>query len=114
MIEYRAILMKDRKFEGGFKLARGTYVYARETEHGWTGTYYEDKGSAHSFGLDEDDFSILQSSDCQVEYLIVMPDPPDPPEKIEREQEMSRRRLQYRIARHRETADELEKLLEEV
>lgn len=113
MIEYRAILWRDKKFEGGFRLAKGTIIYARETEHGWLGTYYEDKGTGHGFALEENDFSIMESADCQVNELVVMPDPPDPPESLRREKEAARKRLQYQIKRHRETADELEKLLTE-
>lgn len=111
MIEYRAMLSKTRRFYGGFTLQKGTIIYARETEAGWTGVYYEDKGSGHGFALEDDDFSILQSADCQVDELVVMPDPPDPPEKIEKAKELARRRLERQIERHRETANELEKLL---
>jgi len=112
MIEYRAMLWKDKKFEGGFRLTQGTPVYVRETEYGWTGSYYTDRGSCHSFALAEDDFRILQSGDTAIEQLVVIPDPPEPPEKAEKEKEMQRRRVAYSIKRHREAADELERLLE--
>lgn len=111
MIEYRAILMKDRKFEGGFKLKKGTVIYAWETPSGWIGTYYEDTGSAHSFALEDGDFSIWQSGDVQAQYLVVMPDPPEPPEDIAAHRELERRRITRRIERHREEADQLESLL---
>lgn len=111
MIEYRGMLWKTKRFEGGFSLKKGTIIYVRETEHGWLGMYYEDTGSAHGFALEEDDFSILENADCQVQDLIVMPDPPEPPEKIRKEQEMQRKRLERQIERHRQTADELEQLL---
>lgn len=113
MIEYRAILQKDMKFEGSFSLKRGTFVYVRETPSGWLGMYYSDKGSGHGFALEEDQFAILQSGDCQVQELVVMPDPPDPPERTREEAELARRRLEYQVKRHRETADEIEKLLAE-
>jgi len=113
VIEYRAILWKDMKFEGGFKLDKGTIIYARETPRGWLGTYYEPKGSGHGFALEEDDFAIMQSADCQVESLVVTPDPPTPPEELERQRELQRRRLRHQIARHLEAANELESLLGE-
>ena len=111
MIEWRSILMKDKKFEGGFRLNKGTPVYVHETKHGWTGSYYTDKGSCYSFALGEDEFSILQSHQTEIEQLVAMPDPPDPPEKALKEKEMARRRLEYSIERHRQTADELELFL---
>lgn len=114
MIEYRAILNKDMKFEGRFSLKRGTFVYVRETSDGWLGVWYSHKGSGHGFALEEEHFSILQSGDCQVQELVVMPDPPDPPERTREEAELARRRLQYQVERHRKTADEIEKLLETV
>jgi hypothetical protein len=113
MIEYRAMLRKNLKFEGGYKLDAGTIIYVRETVHGWLGTHYEPKGTGHGFALDDDAFSVLQSSDCQVQELVVMPDPPAPPEDIERQRQLARRRLEHQIKKHRETADELEQLLEE-
>jgi hypothetical protein len=111
MIEYRAMLRKDRKFEGGFKLFAGTIIYARETTHGWLGTYYEDKGTGHGFALNEDDFSIFQAGDCLVNELVVIPDPPTPTAEIEKERELARRRLENKAKRHREAADEIEQLL---
>lgn len=113
MIEWRAILSKNKKFKDGFKLERGTFVYVRPTPNGWMGMYYTDKGSAHSFELDDLDFSILQSADCQVEEMVAMPDPPQPSEERQRETELVRRRMMHQIKRHREAADEIERLLSE-
>jgi hypothetical protein len=41
----------------------------------------------------------------------VKPDPPDPEEEVQARQEMERRRLDSRIRKHCEEADELEALL---
>jgi hypothetical protein len=111
MIEYRAMLMKDRKFEGGFKLDHGTIIYVRETEHGWLGMFYEAKGSGHGFALEADDFSIFHSPDIQACELVVIPDPPEPDKEVRARQRLERRRLEMRIRRHREEADQLEALL---
>lgn len=113
MIEWRAVLRKNKKFEGGFRLESGTFIYVRELKSGWIGTYYEPKGTAHSFAIDTEDFSILRSADCEVEQLVMMPDPPEPPEKVEKEQELARKRIEYQIKRHRQAANELAKLLKE-
>lgn len=111
MIEFRAMLTKDLKFEGGFKLANRTIIYVRETPHGWLATFYEEKGTGHGFALEEDSFSLLQSSDCEIDEIVVIPDPPIPKEQIEQQNALARRRIEHKISRHREQADELEKLL---
>jgi hypothetical protein len=113
MIEMRGSLLKDKRFEGGFSLKRGTVIYVRETEAGWLGMYYEDTGSGHGFALEPDDFSIWQSPDINAEEMIVIPEPPQPEEDREAERQLARRRVQSRIRKHREEADALEKMLAE-
>jgi len=108
------MLTKEMTFQGGFSLQRGTIIYVRESEHGWWGSYYEPQGSAHSFALNEDQFSILTSADISAEELIWMPDPPDPPELVSKRQEMERLRLNARVRRHREEAAKLESLITEM
>ena len=111
MIEYRAMLRKNLDFSSGFAIPRGAFIYVRETEVGWIGTYYTDKGSAHSFALDPESFSIVQSGAYKAYELVVTPDPPTPPEKVKKELELAKRRIEHQIAKHRQEAEELEALL---
>jgi hypothetical protein len=111
MIELRAMLRRDRNFEGGFKLKAGTIIYAREVApNEWIGMYYEDKGTGHGFNLEEEDFGVLENG-LEIKEWIVTPDPPDDPEKVEREREFMRRRMQANIILHRGEAERLEELL---
>ena len=64
MIERRASLWR-RATPGAFNLKKGTVIYVRETEHGWLGMYYEEKGSGHGFALNDDDFSIWVNPEGQ-------------------------------------------------
>lgn len=113
MIEYRAGLSVDKKFEGGLHLPRGTMIYVRETPHGWLGTHYPDplKLSAHGFALEEHEFSIYTSGDIAQHEVIAIPDPPPSPEKAREEHELAVRRLRRRMENHREEADEIERFL---
>lgn len=112
MIEMRAMLVKNKKFEGGFSLASGTIIYVREVQDDlWIAMYYETKGTGHGFHLENDDFSILEAGDIRAAELIVIPDPPELSEDFHARQELERKRIRSRIQRHREEADRLERLL---
>ena len=114
MIERRAMLSRALSFESGKKLKRGTVIYVEETEEGlWIGCHY-DGLSGSFFSLDAEDFSILRTSDIGAEYLVVMPDPPNPPEEIRRRRQLERSGLRAKIRKHREAADKLEALLVEM
>jgi len=83
MIQRRATLLVDKKFEGGFSLKKGTPIFVEEWPSGWTGSFYPDptKHSSHSFALDRSEFSFWVRGETGEEYLVVAEeDPPDPEE----------------------------------
>ena len=113
MIEYRGSLLVDKKFEGNFSLKRGTVIYARETEHGWLGMYYEDKGTGHGFALKDTDFSIW-THNGENEIVLMREEPEDEAAlaKIrEIEIEQARKRVDFRSRALGEATAELEALL---
>jgi hypothetical protein len=115
MVEYRATLLVDKEFEGGFKLDRGTIIYAQENEDGWLGMYYEDKGAGHGFALKPEEFSIHHRGDTGIAYLVALPPPPADvaaEQEAERQRrELAERRTRARIRTYREEADRLERML---
>lgn len=79
MIEYRASLLVDKKFEGGLKLDRGTPVFVEETEAGWLGGFYPDphKHTRHCFALEPDDFSLWVRGETGEHEIVLTEEPPD-------------------------------------
>lgn len=113
MIEYRGMLLVDKKFEGGFNLKKGTVIYARETEHGWLGMYYNDKGSGHGFALGDSDWSIW-THNGENEIVLMKEEPEDETELArvrEIEVEQARKRVDFRTKALAEATAELERLL---
>ena len=114
MIEYRGSLRKDKKFEGGFNLKAGTVIYVRETEHGWLGMYYEEKGSGHGFALADDDFSIWRNPEGENEIILMKEEPEDEAELArvrEIKIDQARKRVEATTRRLHESQAELEELL---
>lgn len=114
MIEYRGSLRKDKRFEGGFNLKAGTVIYVRETDHGWIGMYYEEKGSGHGFALEGDDFSIWRNPDGQNEIILMKEEPEDQAELArvrEIEIKQAHRKAAATADRAREAQAELDRLL---
>lgn len=114
MIEFRGSLLVDKNFEGGFKLKKGTVIYARETQHGWLGMYYEEKGSGHGFHLEETDFSIWTNVDGEREIIWMKEEPESPSELMRVRQleiEEARRRVEIRSKAYHQAMAELERLV---
>jgi len=113
MIEYRGTLLVDKKFEGNFSLKRGTVIYARETEHGWLGMFYEEKGTGHGFALNHDDFSIWTHNGEN--EIVLMREEPEDSEALARVREIeidqARKRVDFRSKAYHDAQAELEVLL---
>lgn len=114
MIEHRASLLKDMKFEGGLELKQGTPIFVTETKHGAIGSFYPDPLShtSHSFALMPGDFSLWVNGKTQEPYLVIAEEDPPDPEEIERLREMKHKQAQktidYLMKRLGEAQEELE------
>lgn len=117
MIEHRATLLVDKKFEGGFSLKKGTPIFVEEMSGWWAGHFYPDpkKHASHSFNIEREEFSFWVRANTDEPYLVIAEeDPPDPKELArirEIEIEQARKTVEYTAKRAREAQAELEKLL---
>ena len=118
MIERRATLLVDKKFEGNFSLKKGTPIFVEEMKSGWwAGHYYPDptKHSSHSFNVEPDEFSLWVRANTDEPYLVIAEE--DPPNEAEiakiREIEIhqARKRVELTAERYDEARTELEELL---
>lgn len=122
MIERRATLLTDMKFESGLSLKKGTPIFVEEIQHSkkpslWVGHFYPDpkQHSSNSFALDRQDFSFWVRGGTDEEYLVIAEeDPPDPAEAArirEIEIHQARKRVELRAKAYHESQAELEMLL---
>ena len=117
MIERRATLLVDKKFEGGLRLKKGTPIFVQEMPSGAVGAFYPDplQHGSHCFALMPGDFSFWVRAKTDEPYLVIAEeDPPDPAElaKIrELEIAQARKRVELAAKRYGETQAELEELL---
>lgn len=114
MIQRRATLLKDLKFEGGLELKKGTPIFVEEFPSGWTGSFYPDpkSHSSHAFALDPDAFSLWVNGKTNEPYLVLAEEDPPDPKEIERvrkyRHEQAQKTIEHLMKRLGEAQAELE------